>query len=86
MNPSLNPEDLSCAEMVELVNDYIEGVLSPDMCARFEAHLGTCDGCTNYLDQMRKTIQLTGRISEDEIEPQARETFLDLFRHWKNKS
>ena len=37
--------DLTCAEVVELVTEYLEGGLSPDERERFEEHLGVCDLC-----------------------------------------
>jgi hypothetical protein len=32
---------------------------------------------------MRQTIAALGKLSEDSIEPQARDTLLELFRVWK---
>jgi anti-sigma factor RsiW len=75
--------ELNCQELVELVTDYLEGALPPTECARFEAHLTECDGCTRYLDQMRLTIAAIGRLTEESIEPEARADLLQLFRDWK---
>jgi anti-sigma factor RsiW len=75
--------ELNCQELVELVTDYLEGALPPAECARFEAHLTECDGCTRYLDQMRLTIAAIGRLTEESIEPEARADLLQLFRDWK---
>ncbi len=75
--------ELSCQELVELVTDYLEGALPPADCARFEAHLIECDGCTRYLEQMRLTIAAVGRLTEESIEPSARADLLRLFRDWK---
>jgi anti-sigma factor RsiW len=47
---------MSCRELVELVTDYLEGALSPEDVARFEAHVAGCPGCAAYLEQMRTTI------------------------------
>ena len=74
---------LTCQELVELVTEYVEGALSAEQRARFEAHLEQCEGCTNYLTQMRRTIQLTGRLTEDSLDPKARDELLDLFHDWK---
>ena len=64
---------LSCREMVELVTDYLEDALPGTERARFEAHIAGCDGCTAYLEQMRATIALTGRLTEEQIPPGALE-------------
>ena len=63
--------DLTCRELVEFVNDYLEGELSPDGRARFEAHLVCCVGCGNYVRQMRWTVALVGALREDHSAPQA---------------
>jgi predicted anti-sigma-YlaC factor YlaD len=55
-------DDIACQEVVELVTDYLEGALSPEDAARFEQHLSLCEGCEAYLDQMRVTIAMVGRI------------------------
>lgn len=75
--------DLTCQELVELVTDYLEGSLSATQRARFDEHLTMCTGCRNYLAQMRQTIKLTGRLTEDSIDPQARDDLLGVFRNWK---
>jgi anti-sigma factor RsiW len=79
----LDAAELSCAELVELVTDYLEDRLAPAERERFEAHLTLCAGCRDYLAQIRETIRLTGRLSEDAIAPEAKRELLDAFRHWK---
>jgi anti-sigma factor RsiW len=76
-------EDLSCAELVEFVNDYIEDALPPDERAQFDEHLRTCGGCTAYLDQMRTTIELTGRLRLDDLTLAAKAELLDAFSDWR---
>lgn len=74
--------ELSCRELVEIVTEYLEGALAPGERARVERHLGDCEGCTVYVDQMRETVRLTGRLREQDLEPAARETLLRAFRDW----
>jgi hypothetical protein len=50
-------EDLPCQEFVELVTEYLEGVLPHDLSERLEEHLKVCRGCEMYLGQMRLTIR-----------------------------
>ena len=52
---SATPEEMSCRELVDLITDYLEGTMAEADRARFEAHLGECDYCVNYLAQMRDT-------------------------------
>jgi predicted anti-sigma-YlaC factor YlaD len=74
---------LTCQELVELVTDYLEGLLPSEEQARFELHLQGCAGCRAYLQQMKETIYLTGRLREDELPSPARDELLHLFRKWK---
>ncbi len=74
---------MSCPELVELVTGYLAGALPPAESARFEAHLMGCDGCARYLEQMRLTIAAAGHLTEETIEPAARDNLLQLFRDWK---
>ena len=76
-------EPLTCQELVELVTEYLEGALPPPERMRFEDHLRLCEGCTQYVEQMRTTINLTGHLSEESIEPQAKTDLLNVFRQWK---
>jgi anti-sigma factor RsiW len=73
---------MRCQELVELVTEYFEGTLSWRQRRRFEKHIADCELCTRYLEQMRTTIRVVGRIDEDSISPQARDTLLVAFRDW----
>jgi anti-sigma factor RsiW len=77
------PRDLTCQELVELVTNYLEGALPSAERIRFEEHLTGCAGCQAYLEQMRDTISILGRVTEEPLEPATRDQLLDLFRNWK---
>jgi anti-sigma factor RsiW len=74
---------LSCAELVELVTDYVEGALTHDERERMEEHLRVCEGCRIHLDQMRRTIELTGGLQPENVPPEAAAALLAAFRDWK---
>ena len=84
MNESL--EQLSCQELVELVTDYLEGALSEEERLRFEEHIGPCDGCRIYLEQMRQTITALGHLPEEALSPDAERELLDAFRGWRSST
>ena len=75
--------ELACQELVELVTDYLEGTLPAAERARFEEHLEGCSGCRAYLEQMRQTIRVLHRLTEDTLAPEAKEELLRVFRDWK---
>lgn len=78
--------DLVCQEAVELVTDYLEGALSRRQRRRLEAHLAACEHCTEYLAQVRATIQATGRVVPDDLSPETRQGLVDLYRQWQEES
>jgi len=51
------PDELACKELVELVADYLDGVLPPDLKHKFQQHRAGCDGCTEYVRQIGLTIR-----------------------------
>ena len=74
--------ELACQEVVELVTAYLEDALDPSDRERFEEHLVFCDGCGNYLEQMRTTIRLAGRV-EPELPTELEARLLEAFRGWR---
>ncbi len=79
----LSRRDLVCQQAVELVTDYLEGSLSRSGRRRFEAHLAGCPHCTEYLAQMRATIELTGSITVDDLPEPVQDEFIALYRRWR---
>jgi anti-sigma factor RsiW len=82
---SIGLAHLNCLELVELVTAYLEGDLSAGERKRFEAHLSACDGCTTYVEQMRRTIELTGTLRVDDVSPEAEDALRSAFRDWKGR-
>lgn len=76
-------DDLVCQQVVELVTEYLDGALSRADRRRFDAHLRKCPNCTNYLAQMRATIRATGSLHQDDLTPEVRREFTELFRRWR---
>jgi len=75
-------EQLSCQELVELVTDYLEGVLGDADRARFDEHLLICEGCRVYLAQIETTMRLTGQVRPEDLSAEAEQALLGAFRRW----
>jgi anti-sigma factor RsiW len=73
-------DPLVCREFVELVTDYLEGALPDHERSRFEAHLAECDGCTAYLEDMRRLVGSLHDLPEPPPDPGKREALLRAFR------
>lgn len=74
---------MTCKELVELVTDYLDGALPPRDAARFEEHIVSCPPCHTHLAQMRRTIEVVGRIPEEALSPDVEHDLLEAFRNWK---
>ena len=76
--------ELVCRDAVELVTDYLEGALSATDRARLETHLAACPHCSEYLAQMRRTLDLLGRIEPEALDPQVQNELVALYRRWQS--
>jgi anti-sigma factor RsiW len=79
----MSARSMDCHELVELVTAYLEGSLDSDTRERFDLHLLECDGCENYLQQIRATVHTLGRIRDDDIEPDFRDRLINAFKNWR---
>ena len=78
-------DPLVCKQAVALMTEYLENDLSPRDRERFEQHLAGCPHCTEYLAQMRATIAAAGQVEPDDLDPEALDDLVDLFRRWKQQ-
>ena len=78
-----NDNELSCQEVVELVTDYLENVLLPEMHKRLEDHVTECPGCAIYIDQVRQTISMLHQLAQEPVFPATKQELLEIFRNWK---
>ena len=76
---------LTCQQVVELVTEYLDGVMEPARRARFEAHLSGCGGCAAYLEQFRTTVAVVGRLDADHVPAPVMSDLLSVFRTWADE-
>ena len=77
---SVFTKDLVCQEAVELVTEYLEGVLSRGERRAFERHLAACDGCEAFVQQVREVLTATGRVGPDDLDPATLDGLVALYR------
>ncbi len=78
-----SPAALPCQQVVEMVTDYVEGMMPAADRRRLEHHLTGCRHCTEYLAQMRETIRLAGRVTPEDLTPEMRTELTELYRRWR---
>jgi anti-sigma factor RsiW len=52
---------------------------------RFEEHIAGCDGCTAYLEQLRATRRVLGKLAEEPIPEPVKSELLKAFKNWKSR-
>jgi anti-sigma factor RsiW len=72
--------ELTCQELVELITSYLDDALTSEERQRLERHLTYCHGCRAYLEQMRVTLRLVGRLSAEDLPDEMRAGLLIAFR------
>ncbi|MEO6126473.1 MAG: zf-HC2 domain-containing protein [Ilumatobacteraceae bacterium] len=55
-----------CQQWTEMVTDYLDGALPRGLVRAVDRHLAACPHCTEYLAQIRRTIEVTGRSGLDD--------------------
>lgn len=59
----------NCQQMLGSLSEYIDGDLTPELCAEIEKHLAGCENCRVVLDTTRRTIDLVRTPAEDPAVP-----------------
>ena len=71
---------MSCKEVAELSTEYLEGSLPFWRRMAVRMHLAMCRRCPAFMDQLRKTIELLGRLPP---EPVPQEKCAELIRQFR---
>jgi anti-sigma factor RsiW len=80
----LRRRTLVCRQAVALMSDYLDGSLPERDRRRLEQHLAGCPHCTEYLAQLRATIDSLGRAEPDELADEAIDELIALYRRWRS--
>jgi len=54
-------ESADCQELFALLSEYLDLELPEEACAKMQAHFANCPPCVQFVESLRKTIQLVGR-------------------------
>jgi anti-sigma factor RsiW len=72
-----------CREAVALMADYLDGRIAHGDRVRLEAHLAQCPHCSEYLAQIRATIDALGRADPETLGDDALDELVVLYRRWQ---
>ena len=72
--------DISCGSGVELLMDYLEGVLPPEVNAALEAHVAGCERCTAFVASYRETPRILRSATTVELPADIQESLHAFLR------
>lgn len=56
-----------CKEIFAILSEYLDMELTPDSCRELESHLEGCPPCIDFLESLRKSINLCREYSPTEL-------------------
>ena len=74
---------MSCQQLVDLLTDYLEAALPAELRAACEGHLASCGPCRTYLEQVRKTVVLLGRLIDETVDAESRGRLVSRLMSWQ---
>lgn len=72
-----------CRRAVDLMADYLDGRLQAGDVQRLERHLAGCPHCSEYLAQLRVTIDALGHADPGDLTDEAIDELVHLYRQWR---
>jgi len=54
----IHEHDDGCKEVFALLSDYLNLELPPEACQEIESHLAGCPPCIEFMESLRKTVEL----------------------------
>ena len=76
--------DISCGSGVELLMEYLEGVLPPETNAALEAHVAGCERCTAFVASYRETPRILRTATEVELPADIQESLHAFLRRLRS--
>ena len=80
--PAASAPRMTCERLVAAITEYLEGAMAPEDQSRLEMHLSFCPPCQIYLEQMKVTIEATGRLRASDVTAEAEAVLMALFHAW----
>lgn len=70
----------TCRESIELLMDYLEGLLPPDEKAALDAHFAACKPCLDFLRSYQRTPRLLRKAMAVDIPPAVSERLAQFLK------
>jgi predicted anti-sigma-YlaC factor YlaD len=71
---------MNCHEAIDVLADYLDAALTPDVLAKLEAHLRVCAPCRAYLATYKRAAELAAKVNRIEMPPEVRQRLSEFLR------
>jgi predicted anti-sigma-YlaC factor YlaD len=69
---------MNCREAIDVLADYLDATLTPDLLAQLEAHLRGCAPCRAYLATYKRSAELAAKVNRVEMPPEVKRRLRDF--------
>jgi len=69
---------MTCREAIDVLADYLDATLTPDVLAQLEAHLRGCAPCRAYLATYKRSAELAAKVNRVEMPQEVRQRLRDF--------
>lgn len=78
--PGPDDADIECRQIAELLGDYLEGALPPNIRELIEFHIEGCGPCVAFLNTYRGTVDAARALRPVDIPPELKSRLLAVLR------
>jgi anti-sigma factor RsiW len=68
--------DIGCPECMDLLADYVDGVLPREQAELLEWHIEGCPPCVAFLNTYKGTVDAARRLRETTLPPELRDKLI----------
>ena len=72
--------ETACASGVDLLMDYLEGALTPEVRAALDAHVAGCERCIAFVESYRATPRILRDATAAKIPPDVNQSLRAFLR------
>jgi anti-sigma factor RsiW len=72
--------DITCATGVELLMEYLEGLMDADLRAALESHVAGCEKCTAFFASYQATPRIMREATAAAMPPELQQSLLAFLR------
>ena len=77
----------SCQEIFAMLSEYVDAELPPEACEVISRHIEGCAPCVQFVESLKKTIDLCRQYRPNELPPpikeEARNQLMGAFRRMR---